>query len=301
MGDNRIYILPATGSTVFVFSSAGKYINSLKKGQGPGDILFVSDINVYNNELYVLDNYRVIRKYDKEGRFVGDVYRTDEPRFSFEYAQQALLLFDPNLNKRSNNMLEIILGNASMSFFSKEKCFKDLTFSNYIFYNKGYISWPLNDTIYHIQQNTETIVKVLPKYKVDFASRNFYDLSKDEEYTPEQMCQINQDKTYQRWITNVFPYGDSALFFSFYYDKTYFVRYEKGNVSIYPEFIKGLPEMINPSVGCTETQMIFTYNAYELIENRDSMFDSSDPAIKSLYDNISEDDNPVLIFVDVDG
>ena len=62
IGNERIYVLSLIDPRIFIFSLDGKYINSLKRGNGPGEVLFVSDFEYRNNNLYVLDNYRSIKQ-----------------------------------------------------------------------------------------------------------------------------------------------------------------------------------------------------------------------------------------------
>ena len=44
VGEDRLYVLPMMDPRVFIFDGEGKYIHSLKRGQGPGEIRFVYDI-----------------------------------------------------------------------------------------------------------------------------------------------------------------------------------------------------------------------------------------------------------------
>ena len=49
IGNERIYVLSLIDPRIFIFSLDGKYINSLKRGNGPGEVLFVSDFEYRNN------------------------------------------------------------------------------------------------------------------------------------------------------------------------------------------------------------------------------------------------------------
>ncbi|HJE47839.1 MAG TPA: 6-bladed beta-propeller [Phocaeicola coprophilus] len=51
IGNERIYVLSLIDPRIFIFSLDGKYINSLKRGNGPGEVLFVSDFEYRNNNL----------------------------------------------------------------------------------------------------------------------------------------------------------------------------------------------------------------------------------------------------------
>ena len=38
VGENRLYVLPVMDPRVFIFTKEGKYVNSLRMGQGPGEV-----------------------------------------------------------------------------------------------------------------------------------------------------------------------------------------------------------------------------------------------------------------------
>lgn len=298
VGKDRIYVLPIREARVFVFSMTGKYINSIKRGQGPGEIMFVSDMDVVGDELYVLDNYRVVRKYDADGNYLETVHSLDDYYcFSMKNIRGDLLFFDPYINKRSEYMLRVISNNEiADSYFEKEENLSKISFLHYNFCNKGYISWPLCDTIYrYIDKKT-----ILPKYFVRFPNNSFYKLRKDKKYTSDEMCKFNQNKDYYRWLKDVVPYKE-GLFLSFNYDKSYYVRYEGGKSTIYNRLLDGFPEMNRSSVGNFEDKLIYFYAAEELLEyeNNDILTEGKEE-LTNVCQGLSEDDNPVLFFFKLD-
>ncbi|MCD8184486.1 MAG: 6-bladed beta-propeller [Bacteroides sp.] len=110
---NRIYVLSTEEPTVFIFDAMGKYEKKLRKGQGPGEVVFVSDLGVYNDTLYVLDSYRKIKLYDLAGNYIKDKQTFEQPFFSVAFASDGMYLFDPNINKN-----QIII---CISFQKREK------------------------------------------------------------------------------------------------------------------------------------------------------------------------------------
>lgn len=292
---DRIYALSMIDTRVFIFSSDGKYINSLKKGQGPGEVFFVSDMDIHNDELYVLDRYRTIRKYDLDGHFICDVSSFDSPRFSMKHVGDDLLLFDPYVDKTSDFLLHQLNDKGDKGWFAKKETLREANMLNYNFYNDGYVSWPMCDTIYRYDVSSSLIQ---PKFVVRFLGKSFYDIIDDEEYTNEKMYEINTGTTYYRWLKDVAPYG-SGIFFAFRYDQTYFVRYEGGHASVYSTFVETLPQVRTASVGHSKDQMIYAFTADQLLENKEEALQKAgaDGQVASLYESLSEDDNPVLIFV----
>ena len=292
---DRIYVLSMFDARVFIFSSSGEYITSLRKGQGPGEVLFVSDMDIREDKLFVLDNYRYVRQYDLDGNYISDVYTSSSPRFSLKYVGDDLLLFDPYLDKSSDYLLHQIKDETDKGWLLKKKTMEKANFLYYNFYSEGFISWPMCDTIYHYNAVSS---QVRPQYAVHFSGKSFYDIIDSENYTNAMMCEINQDKSYYRWIQDVTPY-ESGVYFSFHYDKAYFVKYEQGKATVYSEFADGLPPMITSAVGHAEDKMIYAFTAGELLEYKEKALHEKAPdsRLVSLYESLSEDDNPVLFFV----
>lgn len=299
VGKNRIYVLPIRDARVFVFSMTGKYINSLKRGQGPGEVMFVSDIDVVNDELLVLDNYRVIRKYDSDGKYLGNVHSLEDYYcFSMKNIDGDILFFDPYINKRSDYMLRIVSNNeVAGNYLKKEENLSKVSFLHYNFCNGGYISWPLSDTIYQYVDKTT----ILPKYLVSFPDKSFFNLKNDKKYTGDDMCKFNQSKDCYRWLKDVVPY-DRGLFLSFNYDKSYYVRYEDDKPTIYTRLLDGFPEINRSSVGNFDNNLIYAYTPEELLEYKeDDSFIKGKERLLDVCRTLSEDDNPVLFFVKLKG
>lgn len=291
---DRIYVLPKLDARVFIFSREGKFVNCLKRGQGPGEVMFVSDMDIVDDVLYILDNYRNVRKYDADGKFMENIHSLgDDYSFSMKYQNDTWLFFDPNVNKRSNHMLHIMSDDGNMTnYFPKEENQKLNSFLHYNFCSGGYISWPLCDTIYqYINQSS-----VLPKYWVRFSNNDFFDMQKDRKYTADELCKLNQNKSYYRWLKDVVPY-DKGLFLSFNYDKSYFVRYENGKTVIYDRLLDGFPEMKNSSVGNCNGSLIYVYAPEALLESRTNgdLVDKTGK-LQEICQTLSEDDNPILFF-----
>lgn len=291
---DRIYVLPMQDSRVFIFSKAGKFIHSLQKGQGPGEVLFVSDMDIVDDELYVLDNYRVIHKYDADGNYLQDAYTSEDPYFSFKYNGDKLLLFN-SYNKTSEYMLKEISEKGTKEYIPKDEKLKNEHFLYYNFCYNNYISWPMCNVIYqHTASSTE------PRYRIRFQGKNFYDAKDDGDVEAGKVCDLNQDKSYYRWLKDVAEYQE-GLYFAFNYDETYFVRYEKGKATVYNNLVEGLPKMTRAAVGCSDDEMVYLYMPEELLEYKENEL-SKQKKIKypELFDQIQEDANPVLFFFNLD-
>lgn len=294
IGNERIYVLSLIDPRIFIFSLDGKYINSLKRGNGPGEVLFVSDFEYRNNNLYVLDNYRSIKQYDSDGNYIAEKYKLDSPYFSFTQADDdCLWLFDSNINGKSNHFLYYQSETNSAYGISKPNSIKGKPFVYYNFYNNGIVSLPVCDTIYSIKAD-----KLNPEYVIHFKGRNFFEMiSEKKDMSDDEFGKINRDKTVYRWIKDVTPYK-SGIYFAFNYDKTYFVKHENRMTEIYTRLVEGLPDINVAAVGYTDNQIVYSLSSMNLLEYKDNNDIPDDDKLKSLYSSIqNEEDNPYLILV----
>lgn len=89
------------------------------------------------------------------------------------------------------------------------------------------------------------------------------------------------------------------MFTFFHYDKAYFVKYEQGKAAVFSEFADGLPPMMTSAVGHSGDRMIYAFTPGELLEYKEKALHEKtlDSRLVSLYESLSEDDNPVLFFI----
>lgn len=292
---NKLYVLSAQDPKVFIFSSTGEYLSSINRGQGPGEILFANDIDVYKDTLYVFDLYRTIKKYTLNGEYIGIRNKFERPLFSMKCMGQGLLLFDPNINRNSDYSLHYISGDTIRDYLKKNSLLSEANFLYRDFYRKGYVSWPLCDTIYTIKEN-----EPCAEYVIEFNGNSFYNQNLEKPVTSAEFCKMNQDKTLMRWIKDMLPY-DGGLFFAFNYDRTYFVEYNQGQTKIFPKFINGLPEVKQAAVGYSDNELIYVFNAEDILQYKMNNSNAeSDDRLRSLYESVkTEEDNPVLVYVNV--
>ena len=71
--DNRFYILDSKQNILFVFSDTGEFIWKIdKRGNGPGEYLYIRDFDLSNNHLYLLDPRRNVLEYDLSGNYINN-------------------------------------------------------------------------------------------------------------------------------------------------------------------------------------------------------------------------------------
>ena len=76
---NRVFVL--SGSTMYIFDGEGKFINKLRKGGGPGEILslFSFSLNRDKQLFYAVDYFRRLCVFDYNGKFIQDYQLKDYP------------------------------------------------------------------------------------------------------------------------------------------------------------------------------------------------------------------------------
>lgn len=103
--DDRIYIYSNQTHIISIFNLEGKFINQINKlGQGPEEYLSVSDIQIYNNSIYLLDRTnKKIFNYDFEGNFIKS-YQLDDWYNKFTFIDEnCIILYSETSNDKLFN------------------------------------------------------------------------------------------------------------------------------------------------------------------------------------------------------
>ena len=293
VGEDRLYVLPVLDARVFIFTKDGKYVNSLSMGQGPGEVRCVYDMNLHDGYLYVLDNFRTLRKYDKDGKFIEDVYTRDGYNLLMEFVQDQLLLFDPYMNPGQEKLMTVVTKDTVLYHFPKHQGNESPFFHN-TFANDGYLSWPMCDTVYHYDAEK---MMPHPEYVIRFAHPSVYDVMENERLTASRWNEIAGDDYHCKWIHAV-AVQNGKLFFAFKYDKPYYVKYADGKTRIYSTLIEGLPDLKTGAKGQDGRRMIYSFNMDALLEHKEKMgHEIPEGKLRELYDQVvDEEDNPILVF-----
>ncbi|MGL5636737.1 MAG: 6-bladed beta-propeller [Bacteroidales bacterium] len=293
IGENRIYALGMTMPGVYIFDGSGKFITKLKRGSGPGEIIYPSDMQLKNDTLFVIDNYRKIKAYDIDGEYYKDVSSFKNPTFSFYPTENGFFLLDPNHYSKSDWMLSFLSNDGTLTGLKKKKeAVKNIAFISSNLLKKDTYSDPFTDTIFRIDAKQGQIE---PMFKINFNGKFI---------SPEIYAEhINGDdgqneiNKYTRWIGDVVTSGDS-LFFSYMYDKNYFVRSINGKTQISSAFLSGFPPMNNKAMGAIGNKLIYAYQPSEMSAYMNE--NPIDPELVPLYNSASDEEtaNMLLVFVD---
>ena len=289
--DNNIYILSLDEPTVFIFDKTGKFLSKIKMGQGPEEVLFVSDISINDEKLYVLDMFKTIKEYDLEGNFIQKKYTFDLNFFSFEFTSSGLLLFDNNMNKKSDyNIYFYSDSGERKTFLEKKEWMRNVVINTLNVTKDHYLTWPSSDTIYSIDMSR---CELTPAYFIDFKGKG---INAQKIEKPLSAYNISEDEDFAWWVQNFLLY-DNSFFFSFKYHETYYVKSINDLTMIYSQLLKDIPSLKTPSVGYKDGELIFACQTYSLIDSRNSLGGTSPHDIYS--EDMDETDNPILIFIPI--
>lgn len=292
--DNRIFVLSYNESVPFIFNGNGKFISKLKRGNGPGELIFSSDIQVKEDTLFVIDIYRKIKAYSLDGEYYKDVYSVENPAFSFMPCNNGVLLLDPNQSKKTDWMVSYLSDQGNLSgLLKKNSNVKNISFFGAELMKSNCFSWPYSDTIYSVDTK---LGRVEPKYHVDFKGLFVDTREYNEKQNAAKVSGVSDNKV--SWINDM-AISDGDVFFSYSYNKKkYFVRVIDEVPQIYSTFYSGLPEMKAKAVGSQGNRLIYSYEPFQLNEYREN--NRIDPELLSIYDTVSDENtsNPILVFVD---
>lgn len=290
--EGKIFVLSFLEPTVFIFNEDGRFLSKINQGQGPGEVLSVSDMAVKDRKLYVLDMYKTLKEYDLNGNFIQDKYKFDSNYFSFSFTGNGLFLVDNNIDVRSDYNLCFVPDNGEEKYYLKKKEWsKGFRVVVHNLIKEDYLTWPLSDTIYHVNSDKQQIE---PAFYMDFNGKGINLYNEDKPLTNAEMHNIN---LYAWYVQDFIPIP-SGYFFTFKYKDIFYAKKENTSVVIYDKMIENLPNL-RASVGYDNHSLIYPLKAYELIEFREEIQDKASLSDEIYKEDISDTDNPFLIWVPI--
>lgn len=298
VGD-QIYILTSYGGNIYKFDSDGHYISKMKQGNGPGELVFVTDfyVDAENERIFVLDVYRTIKEYTLSGDYIKE-QGFESPFFSLCVKKQGIFLFEPNLSKSSSHYLSIYPTQGEpRKALPKDDNFKQAGFmSTNVFVDNDeksmYVSHMLSDTIYTFFYDSGVLS---PAYFIDFhgLSINSKNIKIDNSRMHDEIVKKNGYISGKNRLTKL---GDHLFFFFEYKDNVYYVAYNKKTkkTELFSRLLQDLP---NPSriVGANNEGAVGMYTMIDLkdyFESNQSVEKRTD-MLKQLSSD--SESNPILI------
>ncbi|QZT36328.1 6-bladed beta-propeller [Halosquirtibacter xylanolyticus] len=180
MTSTHIYIRDnSKGHGIFIFDNKGKYITQIKKGQGPGELLRVSDMAFDNSNQELLVSQRnLMSYYSPNGKFV----RNSKIPFyfaEFDITKDGYIFYkhdsqsDPSLGESDSYNIIITNKQCKIKQVGMPSTYKKCRFytKSYMQEN-GYLSHRFSDTIFQYRHLDNMLYS---KYILDFSSKKVSD------------------------------------------------------------------------------------------------------------------------------
>lgn len=294
---NDIYLLSSYGGNIYKYTIDGEFLWKLSKGLGPDDLVFPTDFYFEPSDsvLYVLDNYRIIKKYTKDGCYIEN-FSMDTPSFLFELLDEGYMMFNPNLTSKSNNYLSIYKNDSLV--FSKLPIHENLKNVSFMPSNvfvkiendSYYIQYMLSDTIYCY--NTESN-EIKPAFYIDTRGKsiNSHNIKFSNTRHHDLICEK------ENLISGIAGLSvlDNKLYMLMYYkEKQWYIVYDINSKKTITtnKLCTGIPNSLR-CVGRDDDFVVFLYRPEDLLQHKDEISDKAN----NMLMGIKEDDNPILVLL----
>jgi hypothetical protein len=178
---SNIYIMDTyLGGSVLIFDKAGKFINRIRRGQGPAEILNLKDIDFdKKNQELVVYHYKILSFYTPEGEYKRRE-RIPFNAFNFSITPDGYLFLAQNgadnthLGYSENYQLLMTDENFKLKsvgipyIYSKELRYGIQDYTQATDKNINF-TLSFNDTVYQYMNSKE----IKAKYRLDFSSKSF--------------------------------------------------------------------------------------------------------------------------------
>ena len=308
--DSLIFILDA-GKALFIFDHKGNFINKIaRQGKGPGEYIKMLDFNYCKRDssLMICDINRKVLKFDVNGNFISSW------RHSFQVDKIVNLGMDryivhngmdyQSFTKNDPYSHKIVSqGEVTDSFFEVPKYLWGVSFGEGIFtQSKNIFLKPFfSNTIYQYEDS------LIAKYNINFINRNIdvetLSVNKKSIGSPlEILKSIIVDNNRCGGISDIVE-NRNYLFFSFMaMEGVTNKNYLSGNpinclYSLKDSSCKVFKHLIsskyifNP-ISSYNDFFVSVVQPYSIVEDRDDLPEE----MRTLFADISSEDNPVLVF-----
>jgi hypothetical protein len=307
--DTHIYIRDTyMGGSVLIFSREGKFINHIKRGQGPAEILNLKDIafDKENQELVVY-HYKMLSFYTPDGEYKRRE-RIPFNAFSFSITPDGYLFRAVNGVDNSHmgysETFQVLMTDKTFKLISVGIPYiysKDLSYGirDYTHAAGENINFTVdfNDTVYQYVNNK----KVKAKYCLDFSSKRFPE-NLLKEFSTDDFFRLSKEKNYY-YFEGTYVENSSHEYFQLSNRHTrietlIFRDKKSGNVlagttlsyfQIAPVIELPIASKDSLFIGCFQPHDIDTFKSLLA----DSKMVSAGDRIK--LKQLREDDNPVLV------
>ncbi len=306
--NDTIIIHSIKSNNIFEFSNTGTFIKKYSIGNGPNDIIYPVDIayNKDNNTLWILDNYRILKEFNRDGKLKSQT-QVKDPYMRIATLDSNLFLFDANIGKANDFLFNFINKNKSHKHIKKNEVFREIAYLPNSTFNI------INDSIIYFHHQFEDLIycyhtideKVDTLYNIEYKSyQSISSIKEKVSISPLDYQKKYDNKDYIFGLRNLYC-NEDKLFFTSEKDKINYCVFKNDNKELImsENLIKGLPNPRN-IYGFDGRYIYYIVNVEDLKIHVNELNlllkqEQIPSKIKDLISNIKEDDNPIIIKIDM--
>ena len=296
--DNKFFVLDSKQNILFAFSESGKFMWKInKRGNGPGEYLYIRDFDIDDNRLYLFDPRRNILEYDLSGNFIRKYSLNNKYGTSILVNNGLFYINTCNNPSTEGNYHLLIMDNYGKNFKNgipitqKNLIGKCVTFNQrnsfMRYHDKIRFFMPFSTKVFSITGN-----KISVQYYFDFKNKNL----------PENFFNKNtyEDlKNYSTYAYGFNTYWENDLYLSFiikFNDNDWNVLYSKAENRVnYGHFSDDIAfcwpnfQFVNNNfaIGFRTMDELFAEYKYAKDERNNTI-------VGEIVENANEEDNPVI-------
>lgn len=311
--DDTFYMLDRSLGKVFMYSTSGKYLGQINDiGSGPGEYIQISDITVdqkRKNIVLLCDRSYKVMYYTNAGKLMKEVSYSD---YYSEFIVNGDSIYCYKVGLKDVDY--ILTYTYPMDFLRKEALherpyFDSGSSGNFTSFDVGnrltisdavYFTRPLESCIYSIDRNG-----IYEKYAIDFKEHHLPKSLLEKNMSAEDFLNICDENKYVCSITNVVGNRDYLLFKTniglFIYDKQ--LKRLEGYYFILNSPLRGgspnyLP--VNNASQIIQIMQPMQFKQYmDIQKERNKTDDKLNPVYENIYQNLHDEDNPILIIYEL--
>lgn len=311
------YVL-LTDRGVFMYDSLGNYINKIRNGRGPGELIFPMDIIITEGDkIEVLDYIKkTIQVYNKKMEYIETI-KLPLPGIQIEnITKKIYLIYSGNVFLRCDHLAYVYDVERNMvlkQILPLKRILKKNKILTYYNLNKQdsiiYINSIFSDTVYILNKTFDlkpALVYDYGPYKLPndyYENNNDKDIFKDHKY-------INAAKGVRNLhisgniIISDFNFKNNSIYRAMYNRKSGRILSARGAVWLIKDYVILYPAW---PIGKYEEGFIFSLSASKLLDGlkkyRESVGETGwkkyidgEKGISKLFNQTFEGDNPILVF-----
>jgi len=305
---------------IFIFDKSGQFLRKISEiGRGPGEYTFITGFDVSSDFDQIMVHDSKVRKvvvYDTAGIFIHE--RESSLMFNdFIWKEDTLYLATGHTNEFDKNLHYALLKtDMELNVIDRQIPYEESKFNFSIgTLNRIHKNGPWSTIVPDLSNEVYRVAGrgIKPEYSIDFGSRwpspsdNFFRKNKDL-----NTIELGDEMERRKYIKYFgAEESDKWLILHFYtfsnineVEPLHVYLYDKENEKIYQATPEGegvvYPQPLENSMYFKDDVLFWAVSAYQLKLWTEQQIEKGyqiDPQLKKLYENLDENDNPVVIQV----